>query len=160
MKLQAIGWTAMLGTALFAGEAWLSPRYQTVYVLGMNNGLDQHLTSRLTSSHTLWVVLEPASADTVLTDALDDTFWNWLAKTYSPAGGTATDPPPNPNRGFLTARDVLSSGRYKGTVFLVDPRKKVVLWSIYALPRNSAPPELDRTAARVADELKKAFGKK
>jgi len=30
-----------------------------------------------------------------------------------------------------------------------------VLWSIYEKPRNSTPAELDRTAARIADRLKR-----
>ena len=162
-RLQATLILVVLGAAAFAAEPKLSPRYQTVYILAMNNGLDQHISSRVTSSGALWVVLEPANADAVITDTLDDAFWTWLGKTFPPSGSSSTPPPsassgPNSFQGPLFGRE--SSGRYRGTVFLVDPRKRVVLWSTYVLPRNSGPTELDRTAAHVADSLKKAFGKK
>ena len=162
-RLQATLILSVLGAAVFAAEPRLSPRYQTVYILAMNNGLDQHISSRITSSGALWVVLEPANADAVITDTLDDAFWTWLGKTFPPSGSSSPPPPsvssgPNSFQGPLFGRE--SSGRYRGTVFLVDPRKRVVLWSTYVLPRNSGPGELDRTAAHVADSLKKAFGKK
>jgi hypothetical protein len=159
MRLQAILTLALLATTLFAAEPKLSPRYQTVYILAMNNGLDQHITSRVTSSGALWVVLEPTNADAVITDTLDDAFWTWLGKTYPSSGPTPTVlTPPSSFQGPLFGRE--SSGRYRGTVFLVDPRRRIVLWSTYVLPRNSGPAELDRTATHVADALKKAFGKK
>jgi len=34
-----------------------------------------------------------------------------------------------------------------------------VLWSTYELPKNSSPSEMDRSATRVANQLKTAFGR-
>jgi hypothetical protein len=122
----------------------------------MANGLDQYLSSRLTSERALWVVLEPASADAVFTDTLDDTFWNWLARTYPPSAGASAS---TANRGSAFRRDTLTSS-HRGMVFLVDPRSRVVMWSAYQLPRSASPAEMDRTASQITNQLKTAFGKK
>ena len=44
--------------------------------------------------------------------------------------------------------------RAKGTVFLVDPRSRLVLWSIYAQPKDASSVELDRTAAYIANRIR------
>jgi len=59
-----------------------------------------------------------------------------------------------------TTVPVSSFRRSKGTVFLVDAHKRVVLWSIYEVPKNSSSNEMDRTAARIASRLKHEIGKK
>jgi hypothetical protein len=141
--------------ALAAGQTRLSPRYQTVYVVSMANSLDQHIASRLTSGRVLWVVLQPSSADAVLTDSVDDNFWSWLDRTY---------PPAKTESNIRTAADSRtaypSSNNHRGTIFLIDPRTRLVLWSIYELPKSSTPAELDRSATRITNQLKSAFGKK
>ncbi|HXA50884.1 MAG TPA: hypothetical protein VNV86_11290 [Candidatus Acidoferrum sp.] len=154
MRLRAI-LLICLGFTLFAGQdAQLSPRFRTVYLTPMANEMDQHLASRLTSTRTLWVVLDPGSADAILTDSLDDGFWNWLSRTYpTPASATA-------NRLPADRYGTQSSYRHRGTVFLVDPKTRLVLWSMYDLPRNFSPAELDRVAAHINTQLKAAFGKK
>ena len=43
--------------------------------------------------------------------------------------------------------------RAKGTLFLVDPRSRLVLWSIYAPPKGASSVELDRTAAHIASRI-------
>ncbi len=48
----------------------------------------------------------------------------------------------------------LSFRRAKGTVFLVDPRSRQVLWSIYARPKNTSAVELDRTAGHIAARIR------
>jgi len=133
----------------------LSPRFQTVYILSMSDSLDQHLASRLTSNHVLWVVLQAPSADAVLTDSLDEHFWSWLDQTYPAPAGSASYSPSATNRS-----DHPANLRHRGTIFMVDPRKRVVLWSTYELPRNSSSTEMDRSAARITNQLKAAFGKK
>jgi hypothetical protein len=153
MRLHAIVWAALLGATVFAQNVRISPRYQSVYVLPMGGGLDQHLSNRLTISRALWVVLEPGSADAVLTDTLDETFWSWLSRTYPGAAGS----PANHIADFPHEQPIV---RNRGTVFLVDPRRRVVLWSTYALPKNTSPDELDRTATRVTTQLKAAYEKK
>jgi len=144
--------TLVCGAALAAGQ--LSPRFQTVYILSMSNSLDQYLASRLTQTHVLWVVLEPSSADAVLTDRVDDPFWDWMARTY-PVGSGASGTRNAGNHASDT-----TANRQRGTIFLVDPRSKVVLWSTQGLPKNTSPTEMDRTAARISTQLKAAFGKK
>jgi hypothetical protein len=109
----------------------------------------------------LWVVLEPASADTVFTETLDDSFWNWLARTYPPAPGKVS----SGGRGTVTRTDTQSTSKtqsaskHEGMVFLVDPRTRVVLWSAYQLPAKSSSSELNHSATRIVNELKSSFGK-
>lgn len=153
MKASAIFLFVLCCGSMFGDGYHLSPRFQTVYILSMNNSLDQHLASRLTSNRVLWVVLDPGSADTVLTDNVDDTFWSWLARTYP--GSTV----PN-NYGGLTRTSDTAAAKHRGTIFLIDPRRRLILWSVYELPKNGSPAELDRSAARITAQLKAAFGKK
>ena len=142
-------------TSTFADQVHLSPRFQTVYILSMANSLDQHLAGRLTSSHVLWVVLQPSSADAVLTETLDENFWNWLERTYPASAGASSN-----NHGVAYQSSSPPSDKHRGTIFLVDPRSRLVLWSMYELPKNASPNELDRTALRITNQLKSAFGKK
>jgi len=155
MKTPVFAATALLCASLFGANAQISPRFRTVYILGMANSLDQYLASRLTSGRVLWVVLEPPSADAVFTDTLDDAFWTWLARTYPPAAGASTSAA---NRDTLR-RDT-PTNPHRGMVFLVDPRSRVVIWSAYQLPKSSAPSEMDRAATQITNQLKAAFGKK
>jgi hypothetical protein len=142
---------------MIAADARLSPKFNTVYILEMSNGLDQHLANRLTGERVLWVVLEPLRADAILTESLDQPFWTWLARTYpSPPGASA---PPG-GHGSPARRDPLSNSRQPGMVFLVDPRAKVVLWSAWERPRGPSPDELEHSAERITNHLKAAFGKK
>jgi len=137
-----------------ANQVHLSPRFQTVYIVPMANSLDQHLASRLTSSRVLWVVLQPPAADVVLTDALDDEFWTWLDRNYPlPAAAASGYRGPSYPAGY-------SPPKRRGTIFLVDPRTRVVLWSIYELPKDSSPASLDRSAWRITNQLRIAFGRK
>jgi hypothetical protein len=120
----------------------------------MANEMDQHLASRLTSTRTLWVVLDPGNADAILTDSLDDGFWNWLARTYPTANKAAGERAPGDRY------SAQNTSKHRGTVFLVDPKTRLVLWSMYDLPRNFSPAEMDRVAAHINNQLKAAFGKK
>ncbi len=43
--------------------------------------------------------------------------------------------------------------RSKGVLFLVDARSRLVLWSIYAPPKNTSAAELDRTATHIAARI-------
>jgi hypothetical protein len=51
-------------------------------------------------------------------------------------------------------------GGYHGTVFLVDPRNGVVLWSMYEPIPDTSPKALDQAAAHVAINLKKSLNAK
>jgi hypothetical protein len=152
---------------LIAVDGKLSPRFRTVYILEMTNGLDQHLSNRLTSSRVMWVVLEPASADAVLTESLDEAFWSWLARTYprpgaaAPAapGANATETTPAAPQGGRGPSPAMASFKRAGMVFLVDPRTRVVLWSAWENPKNPSAIQLGHTAERIANQLKAAFEK-
>jgi hypothetical protein len=157
MKLRGVLLTCIFST-LLTSQARLSPRFETVYLLEMANELDQHIASRLTSTRTMWVVLDPSKADSILTDSLDDTFWNWLTRNYPPAAGTDAS---GANRSVPQKYYGSPTGaHHRGTIFLVDPRARVVLWSTYELPKDSTPAELDRAASRINTGLRGAFGKK
>jgi hypothetical protein len=160
----------LLCAPLIAVDGKLSPRFRTVYILEMSNGLDQHLSNRLTSSRVMWVVLEPTSADAVLTESLDEPFWTWLAHTYPRAAGatpatqdasgaeSATPTPPG-GRGPASAKPPMAIAKRPGMVFLVDPRRRVVLWSAWENPKNPSAVELGHSAERIANQLKAAFEK-
>lgn len=152
MRTRFIFLSVLICVLTAADQTHLSSRYQTVFILTMANSLDQHLASRLTSTRVMWVVLQPASADAVLTESLDDDFWNWLEQTYPR--------PVAPNQGVVHRSGYPATARHSGNVFLVDPRTRLVLWSAYDLPRNTSAAELERSAIRIANQLRIAFGKK
>jgi hypothetical protein len=157
MRFLGIISATVLCSLIFASDSRLSPGFRTVYILEMTDALDQHLANRISSGHVLWVVLDPASADAVLTDSVDGAFWTWMQRTYSPTAGAAGT---GHSGDGTTVRDVPLGTSHRGTVFLVDPRKRLVLWSTHEPPRDTSPVELDRTAARIANELKAALSKK
>jgi hypothetical protein len=122
----------------------------------MANAFDQHLASRLTAGHVLWVVLDPGSADAVITESVDDAFASWMQRTYAPAPGTSASDASN----SMARRAAIVGQTGRGTVFLVDPHRRIVLWSACELRKDSSSAEADRAATRLANELKAAFGKK
>src|SRR6516225_4588241 len=125
MRLFAILLSSILCAFLYGDDVHISPRFQTVYILEMANAFDQHLASRLTASRVLWVVLDPASADAVLTESLDDSFLSWMQRTYAP--GRAT--PASDGAASAPRRPSAIGEPNRGTIFLVDPRRRLVLWS-------------------------------
>jgi hypothetical protein len=156
MRIRWVFLTLILCVFLYGQEARLSPRFQTVYILEMANSFDQHLASRLTAGRVLWVVLDPKSADAVITESLDENFVSWMQRTYPPAAGTTA----NDAAAALTQRAPAIHERSRGTVFLVDPRKRIVLWSACELRKDTSSAESDRAAIRLSNGLKAAFGKK
>ena len=150
----------LLCVNLIGAEGRLSPRFRTVYILEMANGLDQHLANRLTVNRALWVVLEPSSADAVLTPTLDDSFWTWLSANFPAAAGARPNGSGPAGSGPGSRREAKENAKQPGMVFLVDPRSRVVLWSAWEIPKRSTPLELDHTAERIATQLKAAFEKK
>jgi hypothetical protein len=148
---------ALLCSTLSGGEFHLQLKTRTVYIVPMANGLDRHLASRLTSSNVVWVVLDPENADAVLTDRVDEGFWTWSNARYKTAG--------KPSNLALNEEDRSKYARprmggYRGTVFLVDPRNGVILWSIYEPTPDTSPNALDQAAVRVAISLKKSLNVK
>jgi hypothetical protein len=132
------------------------PAVESVYLLPMSNGLDQHLANRLAASGLFRVVADPKQAQAIFTERLGEAFEERLKTLLAPA-----EPKPSAqNKGDETAVPRASSfGRGKGTIFLVDAGTRTVLWSTYEKPRNSSPQEQDRAAQRIVDRLK-ASGKR
>ena len=143
----------LLCHTLLSGERRLIPHIRSVYIVSMEGGLDQYIANRLTSGSVTWVVLEPARADAIITDRVDESFWAWL-------NGRPSGPqPPAMN----ASNDERGSKRFKGTkffrgtIFLVDPKDKVILWSTYSGATLGSPAQLDHVASRVANRLKDSF---
>lgn len=147
----------LLCSVLFAGEFHLQLKTRTVYIIPMANGLDRHLASRLTSSGVVWVVLEPENADAVLTDRVDEAFWAWSNARYKSTGKPSNTALNDDDR---SRYERPRTGGYRGTVFLVDPRNGVVLWSIYEPTPDTSPNALDQAAVHVAVNLKKSLNAK
>ena len=144
-------------SALFGTDYRVLSRVHTVYILGMSNGLDQFLANRLTSSGAAWVVLDPARADAVLTDRLDEIFWTWLNGRYP----LESKVPAPAHRDDLRSKELTGvSGKVRGTVFLVDPKSRLVLWSCYHQAKKATADEMDHAAAQVAKHLKAGLGRK
>jgi hypothetical protein len=148
---------ALFGCALSGGDYRDLSKVRTVYILGMSYGLDQFLANRLTNSGVLWVVLDPARADAIMTDKLDEGFWTWLNARY-PLSSRAPMPE---SRDDLRSKNVIGpTGRIRGTVFLVDPKSRLVLWSSYDQAKKASADELDGVAMRVTKRLTNSLGEK
>lgn len=155
MKL--LFFTAVACTALLCGANAQLQQVQSVYILPMGSGMDQFLANRLARFGKMQVVADPQHADAILTDRLGEPFEKKLDELYPPpadpkkavadedATGTLKDEQP-PVRAF---------SRGRGNFFLVDRKSRNVLWSTYELPRNGSPAELNRTAERVVNNLKR-----
>ena len=143
--------------ALFGADFRVLSRVHTVYVVGMSSGLDQYLSNRLTSNGIVWIVLDPARADAILTDRLDEIFWAWLNERY-PLQSKA---PLSAHGDDLRTRDLIAANsRMRGNLFLIDPKSRLVLWSCYDQAKNTSAGELDHVAMRVTKRLKVSLGKK
>lgn len=104
---------------------------------------------KIQSSGIYLVVTDPQSADAVFTDTLGPAFEQKFDKLYPPEKaepGKATEPAETPVSSFRKAR---------GMVFLVERRSRQLVWSTYALPKSASPDQLERTARRVVERLKK-----
>jgi hypothetical protein len=119
---------------------------QSLYVLPMSGGLDQHLANRINESGLFPVVTDPKKAELAFTDQVGAPFEERLNALFPQSAG----------RGNADLRPSSSFSRSKGTVFLVDIATRQVLWSSYEKPKNTTPDELDRIARRIVDGLKKA----
>jgi hypothetical protein len=151
----------------------------TVYLLPMGYGLDQYLANRLTSEGVFEVVTDPKRADAVLTDQLGVGFERRFEELFppepAPSAAGAGAAPPSDGKDEAKPEDprkesdaemsdrlkrssqlpVSSFSRGKGNVFLVDVKSRGVVWSLYERPKKVLPDELDRTSARIVQQLKK-----
>jgi hypothetical protein len=145
------------------------PEVKRVYLLPMSNGLDQYLANRLTKLGRFEVVTNPDQADAVFTDRIGTAFEERWKELYPPP-----PPPPKPDdanatkdkqddRGKDTPETletavaplvrISSFNRGRGNVFLVSRKTGAVIWSHYAVPRNSRSESVDDTADKIADRL-------
>jgi hypothetical protein len=161
------------------------PQVDSVYLMPMGNGYEQYLANHLTQEGVVRVVTEFQRADAVFTDRLGPEFERALkelagkpatveaesegAKASSeeeikPAGRSASSGSaaagarvPTTVRTDGAAKPVSTFSRGRGNVFLVDPKTHVVLWSTFERPKNTLPREMDRSAKRVVERLRKNF---
>jgi hypothetical protein len=133
------------------------PAVESVYLLPMSNGLDQHLANRLAASGVFRVVADPNKAQAIFTERLGEAFEERLKTLLAPA-----EPKPSTEKKAddTAVPRVSSLGRSKGTIFLVDAVSRRVLWSTYEKPRNSSPGEQDRAAQRIVDRLRASLKRK
>jgi hypothetical protein len=156
------------------GSAASLAQVKTVYLLPMSRGMDQYLANRLTHDGVVQVVTDPSKADALLTDALGEAFEAKVKELYPEAKPVvapakpdekkkeANEPPAGAKPDEL---DLKSSGpahatvpaRSRGTIFLVKRGTGEVLWSAYNDPAIRLPKDLNRTAGKIADGLKKAI---
>ncbi len=128
---------------------------KTVYVLPMANALDQFLAIRLTAGNVLQVVTDPQKADAILTDRIGAGLNSKLDELYAPK---APPPPKDADKDLLSqpVKPIVQPGSHaRGTVFLVDRKTRNVLWSLYMLPKNTSPNEMNHIAERIAGKLSK-----
>ena len=183
MMVSAMRWTALLFLPLLAGAAEIGgSKVNTVYILPMAHGLDQHIANRLTREHVVEVVADPVRADALLTDRLGAPLEYRLEKLHPTpkppdedakgesdsdtsdkvAGDQSDKDDKDATKGRRAPRMMAEGGPPrattfgggKGTLFLVDAHTRNVLWSVYEKPKNTSPDELDRTAKRVVTRLK------
>jgi len=147
MKLFAV--LLASGLAMAAAAADL-PDIKTVYLLPMSGGLDQYLAVRLTTGAVLQVVTDPEKADAVFTDRIGSNLEQSLNDLYAPKGKE------EPNKiGDFSRPTMQPLSRGKGSLFLVDRKTRVVVWSMYAVPKNSQGDEMNRLAQRIVAKLEK-----
>ncbi len=153
----------MLPMALPAQQHAELSQIQTVYVLKMRGGFDQHLANNLTAGAFYRVVTDPLKADAIFTDRVGKGFEDTVQEIYAP-------PPPEkpekeeeaesdsststtPNLKASERPRAASFGGNTSTVFLVDRRSHQVVWSTYARPKNYSSKEMNLTAKDVVDRL-------
>jgi len=172
-------WAVLLAFSTALGAAEIGgANVRTVYLLPMPHGLDHHVANQLIRTHVFDVVADPKRADAIFTDHLGVSFEAELEKLYpapkpapaepqddaagksekgdSPKEKPSSEPVPSTAPKEAGSKPPTTSfGRGKGTLFLVDAKSRAVLWSVYERPKSSTPDELDRTAKRVIERLKR-----
>ncbi|MCX6605533.1 MAG: hypothetical protein NTV52_18325 [Acidobacteria bacterium] len=147
---------------------------KAVYLLPMTSGLDQFLASRLTSEGVVQVVTDPLKADAVLTDKVGEALERKMHELYDPK-----PEPPKPDPAAEAKKDEKTKekeskdaakaaeatkmaragqsswGRGRGSIFLVQRSTGNVIWSTEGQPKDSSPPQVRKTAAKITAQLKK-----
>lgn len=157
----------ILGSPLLLAQGHVElSQIQTVYLLRMKSGFDQHLANRITGSALFRVVTDPAKADAVITDRLGKSFEDQMKELYPPP------PPPEPVEKETETEDTSNSipsirstekspsttmTSATGTIFVVDRRSNQVVWSTYVKPKSYASKDLDSAAAGVVKRIQETL---
>jgi hypothetical protein len=140
---------------------------RNVYFLPLPGGLEHFVANHLVKRGLLTVVTDPQLADAVFTDTLGKGFEKRLLELYPPP------PPPKPEPNDEKDKDAKkdddpsspmdvksapqerfsSFGRGKGTIFLVDRKTNLVLWSAYVRPKSGTADDLDKAAKTIVDRI-------
>lgn len=165
---------ALLFIALVVSAGAQVPATHSVYLFPMANGMDQYLANRLTSEGVFQVAADPSRADAVFTDRLGEAFERHMEELFPAEKPPAPKPEPKQAAEEGEKEDgkeeaeapatteagpprITSFSRARGNVFLVDIKTRAVIWSAYERPKNMTPDELNRTAKRIVDRLKKSY---
>lgn len=132
----------------------------TIYILGMGNGMDQYLATQVTALGVFQVVTDPKKADAVITDRLGESFESKLKELYPPEPSKSKDGKVSSDTDISGSARVVAMGRGRGNFFIVDRKSGVVLWSIYEPPKDSTPGELTKVAHKIAQRLKSDLAEK
>ncbi len=140
---------------------------RNVYFLPLPSGLEHFIANHLVKRGLLTVVTDPQLADAVFTDTLGKGFEKRLLELYPPPAPPKPEPKDDKDEDAKKdddsgdAMDVKSApqerfssfGRGKGTIFLVDRKTNLVLWSAYVKPRSSAADDLNKAAKTIVDRI-------
>jgi hypothetical protein len=179
MRLLAVLLCGFCGAVSAAPAESELARVKTVYLLPMANGLDHYLANRITNSGVFKVVTDPKRADAVFTDRIGTALEDRLEELFPPAPAQEAAAQPDtttenksdeqapsdarPAKQSVREAPAVRFGsfsRAKGTLFLVDPHSREVLWSTYDRSETSAPQDLDRMAERVVHRVRKEVRRK
>jgi hypothetical protein len=128
--------------------------YKTVYVLPMSSGLDQFLAIKLTSGSVMQVVTDPRKAELILTDAIGAAFEGKLDDLYGQKPKSEENDDKN-GKDSMSSPRISPASRGRGAIFLVDRKTRDVVWSTYVKVGSTAPDDMNRIAAEIADKLAK-----
>lgn len=145
------------------------PRVRNVYLLPMPNGLEQFVANHLVKRGVLSVVADPKQADAVFTDTVGMGFQQRMEELY-PVPKTVNSEEdekqdngrkPNSRLNVVEAGQARPGGlsRGKGTIFLVDRKTSVILWSAYVRPKSSSPQDLDAAAKKIVKAIADSTGR-
>jgi len=160
--MRALALLALLtGSASFAAAADLASA-GPVYLWPMRGALDQYLASALTADSLLTVTVDPETARTVMTDRIDQDFFEGMTTVFDRSGEEEeeeTAPASLESGDFRLQRAPNAPrGRSQGTIFLVDVASRQVVWSMFIGELDNRPKKLHGEAEDVVDELRKAMG--
>jgi hypothetical protein len=137
---------------------------RTVYLMPMGNGLDQFLAHQLTRHGVFKVTTDPAKADAFFSDVVGLGFENRLAELLPKVEEKSEEPESRESKrkkeeeAEAAQARVLTFGRSKGNVFLIDGRTRQVLWTAFDIPKNTRSEQIHKMSERLVARLRKDLG--